>query len=134
MTTQGNVQAVNINDVKRFSPDARVNLPLLISKDLVTRINCYEPGQFTPFHVHPNDDEVVFCVEGRGLVTFEGRDAVPLAPGTIVSLPAGLPHGLEAAPDSRMVLVYTARAAYTSVRLDSDLGVTSIRLPGEQPV
>ena len=41
-------------------------------------------------HAHPDDDEVVFCVEGRGAVTFEDRDDVPLVPGSLVSLPAGL--------------------------------------------
>ncbi|MGZ5708311.1 MAG: cupin domain-containing protein, partial [Burkholderiales bacterium] len=100
MTTQGNVQAVNINDLKRYAPEARVNQPLLSSKDLVTRMNCYEPGQITPLHIHPSHDEVVFCVEGRGAVTFEERDDVPLLPGTVVSLPAGLAHRIEAAPDS----------------------------------
>ena len=115
MTTQGNVQAVNINDLKRYAPEARVNQPLLSSRDLVTRMNCYEPGQITPLHIHPNDDEVVFCVEGRGAVTFEEQDDVPLLPGTIVSLPAGLAHRIEAAPDSRMVVIYTTNAGYTSV-------------------
>jgi len=133
MTTPANVQAVNINDLKRYSSDARVNQPVLISKDLVTRMNCYEPGQITPFHVHPHDDEVVFCVEGRGTVTFEERDAVPLTPGTIVNLPAGLAHSIEAAPDSRMVVVYWANARYTSVRLHTESGYSSVRLPGEQP-
>jgi quercetin dioxygenase-like cupin family protein len=129
MTTPGNVQAVNITDLKRYAPEARVNQPLLDSKDLVTRMNCYEPGQVTPLHTHPNDDEVVFCVEGRGAVTFEERDAVPLLPGTIVSLPAGLAHRIEAAADSRMVVVYTTNAGYTSVRpASSD---RSVRLPGE---
>ena len=129
MTTQGTVQAVNINDLKRYSPEARVNQPVLSSKDLVTRMNCYEPGQVTPLHIHPDDDEVVFCVEGRGAVTFEERDAVPLLPGTIVSLPAGLAHRIEAATDSRMVVVYTTNAGYTSVRpASSD---RSVRLPGE---
>ena len=132
MTTPGNVQAVNINDLKRYAPEARVNQPLLSSKDLVTRMNCYEPGQVTPLHMHPDDDEVVFCVEGRGAVTFEEQGAVPLVPGTIVNLPAGLAHRLEAAPDSRMVLVYTAPTGYTSVRPHTD-GTTSVRLPGEQP-
>ena len=131
MTTQGTVQAVSINGLKRFSAEGRVNLPLLSSKDLVTRMNCYEPGQITPLHIHPNDDEVVFCVEGRGAVTFEERDDVPLLPGTIVSLPAGLAHRIEAAPDSRMVVIYTAPAGYTSVRPQPD-GTTSVRLPGEQ--
>ena len=132
MTTHGSVQAVNINDLKRYSPDARVNLPLLASKDLVTRMNCYEPGQVTPLHVHPDDDEVVFCVEGRGAVTFEDREPVPLLPGAIVSLPAGLAHRLEAAADSRMVLIYTTNAGYTSVRPRPDEKDTTTLLPGER--
>src|SRR5687768_18610437 len=131
MAKQGNVQAVNINDLKRYAPDARVNQPLLASKDLITRMNCYEPGQITPLHMHPDHDEVVFCVEGRGAVTFEERDDVPLLPGTIVNLPAGLAHRLEAAPDSRMVLVYTTSAGYTSVRPQVEGGGAAVRLPGE---
>jgi quercetin dioxygenase-like cupin family protein len=131
--TTSDVQAVNINDLKRYSPEARVNQPVLASKDIVTRMNCYEPGQVTPFHVHPDDDEVVFCVEGRGAVTFGDRDAVSLAPGAIVNLPAGVPHGIEAAPDSRMVVLYWTNARYTSVRLESGSGRVDIRLPGEQP-
>ena len=131
MTTQGSVQAVNIHDLKRYAPDARVNQPLLSSKDLVTRMNCYEPGQITPLHVHPDDDEVVYCVEGRGAVTFEDRDAVPLLPGTLVSLPAGLAHRIAAAADSRMVVIYTTNAGYTSVRPHPGSGDASVRLPGE---
>lgn len=133
MTTQGNVQAVNINDLKRYAPDARVNQGLLASKDLVTRMNCYEPGQITPLHMHPDDDEVVFCVEGRGAVTFEEREAVPLSPGAIVSLPAGLAHRIEAAPDSRMVVIYTAPAGYSSVRPHAESRDKAVRLPGEPP-
>ena len=132
MATPGTVQAVNINDLKRYAAHERTNQPLLASKDLVTRMNCYEPGQITPLHMHPHDDEVVFCVEGRGAVTFEERDAVPLTPGTLVSLPSGLAHRLEAAPDSRMVLIYTTNAGYTSVRPHRESGDTTARLPGEQ--
>ena len=132
MATPGTVQAVNINDLKRYAPDARTNQPLLSSKDLVTRMNCYEPGQITPLHIHPNDDEIVFCVEGRGAVTFEDREAVPLAPGSLVSLPAGLAHRLEAAPDSRMVLIYTTNAGYTSVRPRIETRGGDVPLPSEQ--
>ena len=130
MTTT--VQSININDLKKYSPEARVNQPLLDSKDFVTRMNCYEPGQVTPFHVHPNDDEVVFCVEGRGAITFEQLDAVPMVPGSLVSLPAGLPHGIAAAADSRMVVIYTTNAGYTSVRAEGRSAETAIRLPGER--
>lgn len=133
MATQPDIQAVNINDLKRFSSEARVNQPVVTSKDVVTRMNCYEPGQITPLHMHPDDDEVVFCVEGRGALTFEERDDVPLSPGTIACLPAGLAHRIEAAPDSRMVVVYWANARYTSVRPDTESSDASVRLPGEQP-
>lgn len=132
MNAKASVQSVDINALKRYSPEARVNLPLLGSKDLVTRMNCYEPGQVTPFHMHPHDDEVIFCVEGRGAITFEHREDVPLSPGCLVSLPAGLAHGIAAAADSRMVVIYTTNAGYTSVRPDAHSSDSSIPLPGER--
>jgi quercetin dioxygenase-like cupin family protein len=132
MTTTGIVQALNINDLKKYSPEARVNQPLLESKDLVTRMNCYEPGQVTPFHVHPNDDEVIFCVEGRGAITFEELPPVQIVPGSLISLPAGLPHGIEAAADSRMVVIYTTNAGYTSVRPEGRSAEAGIALHGER--
>lgn len=132
MTTKGIVQALNINDLKRYSPEGRVNQPLLTSTDLVTRMNCYEPGQVTPLHMHPDDDEVVFCVEGRGAVTFEEMEAVPMSPGSLVSLPAGLAHRIEAAADSRLVVIYTTNTGYTSVRPGSESGAGTVTLPGER--
>ena len=95
-------------------------------------MNCYEPGQVTPFHVHPNDDEVIYCVEGRGAITFADRPAVPIEPGSVISLPAGLPHGIEAAKDSRMVVIYTTNAGYTSERPQARAGEAGIPLHGER--
>ena len=132
MTTAGTVQSLNVNELVKYSHEARTNQPLLVSQDFVTRMNCYEPGQVTPFHVHPNDDEVIFCVEGRGAITFADRAKVPMAPGSLVSLPAGLPHGIEAAKDSRMVVIYTTNAGYTSERPKHIAAEAGIPLPGEQ--
>lgn len=132
MTDKGSVQLVDIHAFKRYSPDARVNQLLIRSKDFVTRINCYEPGQVTPFHVHPNDDEVILCVEGRGAITFDDRDDVPIGPGSLISLPAGLPHGIAAAADSRLVVIYTTNADYTSERPDPGRADAGIPIPGER--
>ena len=132
MSTKGTVQTVNINDLKRYSSSARVNQPLLASNDLVTRMNCYAPGQVTPLHVHPDDDEVIFCVEGRGAIIFEAADDIPMSAGTLVSLPAGLTHGIKAAADSRMVVIYTTNAGYTSVRPTGHSADAGIGLPGER--
>lgn len=132
MATTGTVQTLNINDLKKYSTEARVNLPLMASKDFVTRMNCYEPGQVTPFHLHPHDDEVIYCVEGRGAITFADRPDSPLVPGTVISLPAGLPHGIAAASDSRMVVIYTTNAGYTSERPQDRAAEAGIALPGER--
>ena len=132
MTTTGTVQSLNINDLKKYSSEARVNQPLMESKDFVTRMNCYEPGQVTPFHVHPNDDEVIYCVEGRGAITFADRPDVPIEPGCLISLPAGLPHGIAAAADARMVVIYTTNAGYTSERPENRPTEAGIPIPGER--
>lgn len=132
MKPDATVQSLNINDRKRYSPQERVNQGLLESNDLVTRMNCYEPGQVTPMHMHPNEDEIIFCVEGRGAITFQDRDEIPVTPGSLVSLPAGLFHRFEAAADSRMVLIYTAKAGYSSVRPDTLADDEATALPGER--
>jgi quercetin dioxygenase-like cupin family protein len=132
MPSTGTVQWVDINSLKKYSPEARVNQPLLTSNDFVTRMNCYEPGQVTPFHVHPNDDELIVCMEGRGAITFADRPAVPIEPGSVISLPAGLPHGIQAAADSRMVVIYTSNAGYTSKRLEGRPDEAGIPIPGER--
>jgi integrase len=62
-------------------------------------MNCYEPGQVTPFHVHPRDDEMIFCVEGRGTITFADRSPMPIEQGSLIILPKGLPHGIAAAAE-----------------------------------
>jgi quercetin dioxygenase-like cupin family protein len=131
MNDPGAVQSLNVNDLKRYSAQARVNQPLLASNDLVARMNCYEPGQITPMHIHPNDDELIFCLEGRGAITLAGQDDVPMVPGSLVAVPAGLLHGIAAAPDSRMVVIYTTSAGYTSVRPSTGSVGADIPLPGE---
>jgi mannose-6-phosphate isomerase-like protein (cupin superfamily) len=50
------------------------------------------PGK-APEHSHPYD-EVVRILEGEGVAHARGAD-LPLAPGTCISLPRGLPHCLE---------------------------------------
>jgi quercetin dioxygenase-like cupin family protein len=132
VASTGTVLALNIHSLIRYSAEARVNQPLLASKDFVTRMNCYEPGQVTPFHVHPHDDEVIFCVQGRGAITFADRPAIDIEPGSVISLPAGLPHGIQAAADSRMVVIYTTNAGYTSERPEGRPDEAGIPIPGER--
>jgi quercetin dioxygenase-like cupin family protein len=59
--------------------------------------NVYEfenpPGWEIPLHVHDDDDEVHYYLEGEVVVTC-GDDTFKGEPGSLVFLPKGVPHAL----------------------------------------
>jgi quercetin dioxygenase-like cupin family protein len=63
----------------------------------------FEPGKGLGTHTSPSD-AVVLVTEGALIVTVDGSHATATA-GTIVRLPGGVPHALEAIEPTRMVLV-----------------------------
>jgi mannose-6-phosphate isomerase-like protein (cupin superfamily) len=60
------------------------------------------PGK-APEHSHPYD-EVVRILEGEGVAHARGAD-LPLAPGTCIHLPRGLPHCLENTGTATLVVL-----------------------------
>ena len=60
------------------------------------------PGK-APEHSHPYD-EVVRILEGEGVAHARGGD-LPLAPGTCIRLPRGLPHCLENTGSTTLVVL-----------------------------
>ncbi len=65
-------------------------------------IACWEPGQTSPNHLHPNATEIYFCVEGGGVMsTPDGT--VTIAPGCCIVHPPGELHEYRNGP-ARTVL------------------------------
>lgn len=126
-------RCVNVTEAAHFSPDARINEEILATAGLVVRMNCYEPGQVTPMHMHPDEDEILYIVEGRGTVIFEGSDDVAFKAGDLVCLPADQFHQIVAGPHGRTVLIYFMKPDYKSVRPANRAAHPAIkRLPGER--
>jgi len=128
-------RCVNVKEAAQFSPDARINRELMATGTMVTRMNCYEPGQVTPMHLHPGEDELIYIVEGQGKVTFQDKalKALPFKAGDLVCLPGDQFHQINAGPQGRTVLIYFMTPDYSSVRPDDhsqEHGRT--RLPGER--
>jgi quercetin dioxygenase-like cupin family protein len=48
-------------------------------------------GKRTPLHLHPDDDETVYVIEGELLFHIAGVEHTA-GPGTIVWIPRGIPH------------------------------------------
>lgn len=133
MAANQSARCVSVTEAAHFSPDARINEELLATAGLVVRMNCYEPGQATPTHMHPGEDEILYIVEGNGHVAVEGRADLPVRAGDLVCLPADQFHRIVAGADHRMVLIYFMKPDYTSVRPAAGAADPAIaRLPGER--
>ena len=107
---------IALSDAISFSSEARVNKELLTATMAEVRMNCYEPGQITPMHMHPDEEEIMIVIEGRGAVLFEEQDDLPIKQGDLIHLPSDQFHAIKAAEDSRMVLVYFMKPGYSSRR------------------
>jgi len=57
------------------------------------------PGYATPLHIHYQEDEAVYLLEGR-LDVIVGDQQVPVGPGSYVSQPRGIAHGFRVAGDA----------------------------------
>lgn len=63
-----------------------------------------DPGHGRSPHRHPQSEEIVYVVSGRGRVWLDGTFH-PVHPGWWYRIPAGLPHATLADPGERLSLV-----------------------------
>lgn len=57
-------------------------------------------------HVHPDHEEVILVLEGRGEALLDGARRAPMAPGTCLFLGRGRPHRFDAAPEGPMTFLW----------------------------
>ena len=103
------MEHLRIEEAVEFSAAKRIRKKLLGSQRIVAELLCYEPGQSTPVHHHPQQDEVFYVLEGSGKI-FTGNEGTKketlVEPKSLIFVPAGTQHGLTA--DSRMVVPFDA--------------------------
>ena len=94
----------NFGTIQRFSPEGFVRQRVWQSDQLHCNVYCFEPGQQNSLHRHPVADEVVFCLEGEGIIVV-GNDQSPLRAGDTVLVPKNTPHGyLNTSQNGRMMI------------------------------
>jgi len=126
-------RCVNVAEAAHFSPDMRINEEIMATDTLVTRMNCYEPGQVTPMHLHPGEDEVIYIIEGGGHIAFQEREDMAFKAGDLLCLPGDQFHSIVAGPARRTVLIYFMQPGYGSVRPENTPAeMARTRLPGER--
>jgi quercetin dioxygenase-like cupin family protein len=93
-----------VDQVADFSPERPVKRDLFAGRQLFVGLNCFEPGQTQPVHVHTGADKFYLVVSGRARMTV-GVETAEAGPGTVVWAPAHVPHGVAEALERTVLLV-----------------------------
>ena len=65
----------------------------------------FPPGTFVPPHIHANQDEFIYVLEGRFDLVLDGKDAVATA-GDLIRLPMKIMHGIFNKSDQPMKCLF----------------------------
>jgi quercetin dioxygenase-like cupin family protein len=91
------MQVFNLKAEQVFEPKKHVEKVLgRIGEGDVT-VACWEPGQCSPHHLHPNCTEIYLCIEGGGMMRTP-EQTVAIVPGAFVVHPRGELHEYENGP------------------------------------
>ena len=80
---------------------------------IISFLQIAPPGTGVPLHIHPKEEENVFLVEGN-LVFQLGDKTCDVAPGDVINMPRGIPHGFRIVGDHAAHLLFTIDLSPTS--------------------
>ena len=76
---------------QEFDPERHVEKILAAHPDGDVSVACWEPGQVSPDHAHPEATEIYFCFSGGGTMRTDDTE-VAVTPGSFVVHPRGEFH------------------------------------------
>jgi quercetin dioxygenase-like cupin family protein len=86
--------AYNLAGAAEFRPQQHVEKILGAIGGGDVTVACWEPGQISPNHCHPQATEIYFCFEGGGIMRTPD-ETVAVTPGCFVVHPPGEVHEYE---------------------------------------
>lgn len=96
------LEKMDLAEVKKVSDHPWFNRTLCAVNQSLVRLGVFD-GEFH-WHVHEEEDEFFFVVDGRLEIEIEGRDPIVLLPQQGVMVPRGVRHR-PLAPDGATVLM-----------------------------
>jgi len=91
---------------ERFDPKHHVEKILGSAGGGDVTVACWEPGQTSPYHCHPDAVELYFCFEGGGTMRTP-TETIEVKPGCVVVHPRGELHEWKTGP--RRTLLFRVR-------------------------
>lgn len=81
----------NLEREQQWDPRHHVEKILGTIADGDVTVACWEPGQISPYHCHPEATEIYFCFSGGGTMRTPGQ-TVAVTPGAFIVHPPGEVH------------------------------------------
>jgi quercetin dioxygenase-like cupin family protein len=85
------MQVFSLHKEQEWNPKRHVEKILGEIGEGDVTVACWEPGQISPNHCHPNATEIYFCFEGGGKMRTP-RETIDVVPGAFVVHPRGELH------------------------------------------
>ena len=85
------MQSFNLKSEAAFDPKRHVERVLGAIGEGDVTVACWEPGQISPYHSHPDATEIYFCFEGGGMMKTPAG-TLEIVPGSFVVHPRGELH------------------------------------------
>ena len=102
-TAKLTAQALNTLSLVEYQPGSVVSRQIVKKPVGTVTLFAFDAGQGLSEHTAPFD-ALVMVIEGALTLTI-GGSAVAATPGTVVRMPANVPHALEASTPTKMLLV-----------------------------
>jgi len=118
------------NDLLTFkATGAETNGAFVLVEELARR------GKVTPLHVHPDEEETFYVLEGEALFHLDGSER-SLGAGGFVSVPRGMPHAYLVTSEvaRSLVLVTPGSGAMEAFFRDAGEAAPERALPAESPL
>ena len=96
------MQTFNLKTEAAFDPKKHLERTLGKIGEGDVAIACWEPGQTSPYHCHPDAVEIYFCFEGGGEMRTP-EATIPVTPGAFVVHPRGELHEYKNGPQRTML-------------------------------
>jgi len=96
------METFSLPNEQRWDPQKHVESILGQTEGGDYSIACWEPGQISPHHSHPECTEIYLCISGKGVMSVPGR-RIDIVPGALCVHPPGELHEY-ANGDQRTVL------------------------------
>ena len=92
----------NLEAEQEFNPQVHVEKILGKVEDGDVTVACWEPGQISPNHCHPDATEIYFCYQGGGTMKTPD-ETIEVRPGSFVVHPPGELHEYTNGPERTLL-------------------------------